>query len=375
VATAIKRVLAYYGVLPAPLEDLIILDLTRLLPGAAATAEFVERGATVIKIEQPGEGDYARSLVPEVFRVTNAGKKSVAIDLKNPRGRQLFMRLAGHADVLIEGFRPGVMDRLGLGFEHLHMCCPQLIYASLTGYGQTGRYSSLAGHDINYLALGGVLELNLPVIPGVQIADLAGGALHTVNRVLFALLERAKTGKGSYVDISMLAGVEALLTIPLALYRTTGLEPRAGGETLSGRYACYNIYECADGRWVAVGALEPKFWRELCVRLGCEDLIPDQFAEGDRQAIVKDRLAATFRTRTAQQWFEMLAPFDCCVTPVRTVSEVARELDPLPASRRGPAPGEHTREIFNQYGIDDHEFETLRQEGVIATWPGNTGQS
>lgn len=320
------------------LQGITVLDLTRLLPGATATAYLVEHGAEVIKIEQPGEGDYARTLAPEVFRATNAGKKSVAINLKDPRGRELLTRMAERADILVEGFRPGTMARLGLSYETLRGVNRRLIYASLTGYGQTGPYAGLAGHDVNYLALGGVLGLNDHVIPGVQIADLAAGSMRAVMAILLALLERAKTGEGRHLDISMLEGVKSLLTVPLATYRATGRE--GCEEVLSGRYACYNVYQASDGRWLAVGALEPKFWGELCRQLGCEDLIAQQFAEGECRGQVKERIAAIFRTRTAGEWFEALRAFDCCVTPVRTISEVAAEM-PEPDVGHVPALGEH----------------------------------
>ncbi len=325
------------------LEGITVLDLTRLLPGATATAILAANGAEVIKIEQPGQGDYARSLDPEVFEATNGGKKSVALNLKDPRGRELLLRLAAHADILIEGFRPTTMARLGLSYDDVRAVNARLIYASLTGYGQSGPYSALAGHDINYLALGGVLSLNLPVVPGVQIADLAGGAMQAVNAILLALLDRANTGCGRYLDISMLAGVQSLLTIPLAAYRRTGREPRSGEGLLGGGYACYNLYEAADGRWLAVGALEAKFWAELCRRIGCEDLTAKQFDED--QTPLKQRLAAIFRTRTARGWFETLGNCDCCVTPVLSVSEAATH---IPAQPRAAAPalGQHTDAIL-----------------------------
>jgi crotonobetainyl-CoA:carnitine CoA-transferase CaiB-like acyl-CoA transferase len=344
--------------------DITVLDLTRLLPGATATAYFVQHGAEVIKIEQPGEGDYARSLAPEVFALTNYGKKSVCLNLKHPRGRDLLLRLASKADVLIEGFRPGAMSRLGLDFDDLHAVNPRLIYASLTGYGQTGPYAGLAGHDVNYLALGGVLGLSLPTIPGVQVADLAAGSMQAVIAILFALVERTRTGVGSYLDVSMLAGVESLLTVPLAIHRSTRREPEAGNEMLSGRYACYNVYAASDGRWLAVGALEPKFWAELCRRIGCDDLIPLQFASGEARTQVKERVGAIFRTRTAAEWFEALRPFDCCVTPVRTIGEVAAEL-PSPVSAAPPELGEHTREILSGHGVSDSEIDQLQLEGAI----------
>lgn len=342
-----------------------VLDLTRLLPGATATAMLAERGAVVIKIEQPGDGDYARSLVPDVFAATNAGKKSVSINLKDPRGRDLFLSLASQADVLIEGFRPGTMSRLGLGYSQLREVNARLIYASLTGYGQSGAYAELAGHDVNYLALGGVLDLNLPVIPGVQIADLAGGAMQAVIAILFALLDRGATGEGQYLDISMLAGVRSLLTIPLAGYRTTGRAPRAGEEILSGRYACYNLYEASDGRWLAVGALETKFWVALCRQLGCEDLIPLQFCEDERRQAVKDRVAAIFRTRTASEWFEALRSHDCCVTPILTVSEVAATMRQPDPKHRPPRLGEHTRPILDSMGVSAADLDAFEAAGVV----------
>ena len=347
------------------LDNVVVLDLTRLLPGATATAYLVKNGAEVIKIEQPGEGDYARTLAPEVFRATNGGKKSISLNLKDPRGRDLLLRLSEKADVLVEGFRPGTMARLGLGYDDLRSINPRLIYASLTGYGQTGPYASLAGHDVNYLALGGVLGLNLPVIPGIQVADLAAGAMQAVIEILLALLERAKTGAGRYLDISMLAGMQSFLTVPLAAYKDGGREPVAGDEILSGRYACYNIYRAGDGRWLAVGALEPKFWGELCRRIGCEDLIVQQFAEGEMRGRVKERVAAIFATRTADEWFESLRAFDCCVTPVRTISEVAAELS---NNNDGPPPprlGEHTRLVLRGHGVAESDLDQLEREGII----------
>ncbi len=345
------------------LAGLVVLDLTRLLPGAVATQYLADWGAEVIKIEQPGAGDYARTMNASVFKQTNAGKKSVVLDLKNPRGREILKSLAGTADVLIEGNRPGVMERLGLCYSELSAINRRLIYVSLTGYGQRGPYADLAGHDVNYLALGGVLSLNLPVIPGVQIADLVGGSMQTVMGILLALMGRHSTGEGRHVDVSMYHGVTSLLTIPLAGYRDTGCEPNPGAETLSGRYACYNVYEAADGRWLAVGALEPKFWAQLCRRLGCDDLIKRQFEEPPDA--VKARIAAIFRTERAQDWFDELRDSDCCVTKVRTVGEVAAELP----DRDGPPPpalGEHTFEVLNRSGIAHAELEELRRQGVIA---------
>jgi crotonobetainyl-CoA:carnitine CoA-transferase CaiB-like acyl-CoA transferase len=330
------------------LDGIVVLDLTRLLPGAVATQQLVDWGAEVIKIEEPRAGDYAREMNPAVFARTNRGKKSVAIDLKHPDGRANFIQLARHADVIVEGNRPGVMARLGLGYEDLCGVNPRLIYVSLTGYGQAGPYAQLAGHDLNYLALGGVLSLNLPIIPGVQIADLVGGSMQAVTGILLALLARNQTGEGRFIDVSMYAGVKSLLTIPLSAWLDTGREPTAGNEVLSGRYACYSLYQAADGRWLAIGALEPKFWSELCRRLGAEDLIARQFEDPPDR--VKERIASIFRTKAAKDWFEELRDTDCCVTLVRTISEVAAEV-PDSAGPPPPALGEHTRDVLNRYGI------------------------
>jgi crotonobetainyl-CoA:carnitine CoA-transferase CaiB-like acyl-CoA transferase len=346
------------------LAGTLVLDLTRLLPGGVATEQLVDWGAEVIKIEQPGEGDYARRLAPAVFARTNRGKKSVGIDLKKPRGRELLLSLARRADVLVEGNRPGVMARLGLAYNDLRGVNERLIYASLTGYGQQGPYSQLAGHDINYIAMGGMLGLNVPVIPGVQIADLGGGSMQTVMGILLALVERNRTGKGSHVDASMYAGVTALLTVPLAQWWETKEEPAPGNGRLNGRYACYNLYQAADGRWLAVGALEPKFWAELCRKLGREDLIARQYEEP--QNALKACIGEIFRTRPADEWFAALRDSDCCVTPVRAISEVAKELP----ERDGPPPpqlGEHTREVLSaRCGLAETELEDLRTSGVIA---------
>jgi crotonobetainyl-CoA:carnitine CoA-transferase CaiB-like acyl-CoA transferase len=332
------------------LDGLRVLDLTRLLPGAVATKQLVDWGAEVIKIEPPGTGDYARSMNPPLFARTNSGKKSVVLDLKTTSGADALRALARTADILVEGNRPGVMERLGLGDQALAKENERLIFVSITGYGQTGPWAGLAGHDINYIALGGMLGLNLPVIPGVQIADLVGGSIQAVTGILLALLERARTGRGQFVDVSMLAGVLSLLPIPLAQYNATGRDPKPGKETLNGAFACYQIYEAADGRSLAVGALEPKFWQELCRRLGCEELTPLQFSTGGEQAGVKQRVAAIFKTKSADLWFETLRDSDCCVTPVRTVAEIAAELPPW-AGPPAPQLGEHTEEILEALGL------------------------
>jgi len=292
--------------------------------------------------------------------MTNRGKKSLTIDLKDPAGRESFLKLADRADVLIEGFRPGVMERLGAGYETLRERNPRLIYAALTGYGGSGKFADLAGHDINYLALSGVLDLmgerdRPPSLPGIQIADLAGGSMQAVIGILLALQARVHTGKGQRVDVSMFAGSAAMMLVPLAAL-ADGHVPERGNEMLCGRYACYHVYAAAGGSNVAVGALEAKFWENLCHQLGCPDLIADQFAPEPRQSELKRALAERFLSATAEQWFEKIGSKDCCVTPVRNVKDARAdypagpipELSETPGRAEGRAPklGEHNPELL-----------------------------
>ncbi len=365
------------------LEGTRVLDLTRLLPGALATQYLADFGADVIKIEQPGVGDYARRLFTKggenpVFTSTNRGKRSIAIDLKHEAGQTVLLALVRTSDVLVESFRPGVMDRLGLGYSRLCVENPRLIYAALTGYGQDGSMRDAAGHDLNYLAMGGVLDLigergSPPVVPGVQIADIAGGAMQTALGILLALAALERTGAGQFVDVSMTRGSAGLLTIPLA----HGAKAARGEGILGGEYACYSVYRCADDRYVAVGALEPKFWSALCQALDRPDLVGRQY-EPD-QSSLKAELCKLFGERGASDWIERLTPYDCCVTPVRTVAEAAAcdwlragkpspGLSATPGERgsRAPALGEHTREVLLRSGLSDVEIEALFGQGAVA---------
>jgi crotonobetainyl-CoA:carnitine CoA-transferase CaiB-like acyl-CoA transferase len=318
--------------MPGALEGLRVLDLTRLLPGAVATGWLVESGAEVIKVEQPPVGDYARATYTALFEETNRGKKSVELDLKTQK--ESFLKLSRTADVLIEGFRPGVMERLGLGYAVLSEMNPRLIYVALTGYASDGPHASLAGHDVNYLAMSGVLDLiraedGTPVIPGVQIADLAAGSMRAVIGILLALEARHKSGQGQRVEISMTDGLNALLPVARA---------KGPVKLLTGKYACYRVYAAAGESHVAVGALEPKFWANLCRQLGCEELIERQFA-ADQSAVIA-ALAEKFKTATAEEWFERIGTLDCCVTPVRTAAHGAAP------QGRAPQLGEHNGELL-----------------------------
>lgn len=366
------------------LEHLLVLDLTRLLPGSVATQMLAGYGARVIKIEQPGVGDYARHGFGShgtnpLFLATNRNKQSLALDLKPEEGKAVLRHLAERADFLIESFRPGVMDRLGLGYEALKQINPKLIYVALTGYGQSGELSQMAGHDINYLGMAGVLSQigtpAQPVIPGVQLADLAGGSLPVVIGALTALEARHRTGVGQFVDVSMTEGVAALLPVPLSMYEASHHEPRRGNELLSGRYACYNLYQASDGRWLTVGALEQKFWVELCQELDCADLAGEQFAPEPRQSEIKARIAAAFATRTATEWFDLLRDKDCCVAPMKQISEIAAhgpyglgpKLNATPAAFTDPAPGlgEHSAQVLAEFGYSASQIHHLKTTGII----------
>jgi crotonobetainyl-CoA:carnitine CoA-transferase CaiB-like acyl-CoA transferase len=293
-----------------PLDGIRILNLTRLLPGDAAMTMLASFGAEITPVKLPD------------------------CDLKTSGGQQRLRELVTTADVLVESFRPGVMARMGVGYEALRAINQRLIYVAITGYGQDGPYSGLAGHDVNYLSRAGVLDVTgvkdgCPTIPGVQIADLAGGSMQAVIGILLALLERQKTGLGKMVDVSMMHGALWMMAVPLMLH-AKGEPASRGASFLTGRYACYHLYQAGDGRWISVGALEPKFWANFCQALGCEQFIADQYTEGWRQQEIKDAVAATFRTRTADEWMAVFGDRDVCVAPVRTVAEVAGEFGSAP---------------------------------------------
>jgi crotonobetainyl-CoA:carnitine CoA-transferase CaiB-like acyl-CoA transferase len=280
----------------------------------------------VIKVEQPLSKE--RDSYPVVFEQTNRGKKSVEIDLKGQKDR--FLKLVSSADVVIEGNRPGVMERLGLGYDVLRLLNPRLIYVALTGYGSDGPCASLAGHDVNYLAMSGVLATIGPaVVPNVPLADLVGGSMQVVIQVLLAIHARHRIGAGQRIDVSMTDGSTALLPVP-----------RAGGiDLLSGRFACYHVYAAADGSHVAVGALETKFWTNLCRELGYPELIERQL-DAD-QAPLLAALTEKFSAATAEEWFERIGAKDCCVTPVRSAAHGA-----APQGPRAPRLGEHNEELL-----------------------------
>jgi crotonobetainyl-CoA:carnitine CoA-transferase CaiB-like acyl-CoA transferase len=380
------------------LNGLRILDLTRLLPGAFCTLLLADWGADVVKIEEPGGGDYMRWTPPlkdgqsVLFNAVNRNKRSLTLNLKSAPGREVFKRLAASADAVVEGNRPGVMERLGLGWETLHALNAKLVLCSITGYGQDGPWATRAGHDLNYMATAGALYLNgpreAPLPLSVQVADIGAGGVGAAAAILAALLEVARGGEGRHIDVSMTDGALTWLAMPLAQMAADGQAPGRSRWRLTGLYPCYRVYECRDGGFYSVGALEPKFWSALCEALGKPDLIPLQFAEGADGERVHGAMEAAFRTRTRAEWEAALEGLEVCCEPVLTPDEIAgnvqvahrklvietdQGLELAPAVRferdwrRLPAPGlgEHTRELLAEAGIDAPALEQLRAEGAI----------
>ena len=388
------------------LDGVRVLDLTRLLPGGYATLLMADMGADVVKVEEPGRGDYIRWTPPLAGDLSashialNRNKRSLTLNLKSEGGRDAFLRLVPSFDVVIESFRPGVMDRLGVGWSVLEPAHPGLVYCAISGYGQDGPRSQVAGHDANYIGYAGVLSIigeegRRPSIPGVQIGDLAGGGMAAVISILAALLRRASTGKGDFCDVSMMDGALSWLSIHAAEYVATGAIPQRERMHLSGAYPCYRVYPAADG-WLTVGALEPQFWAALCRALGRDDLLDDGFAVGERRDEVVRELEALFATRTRAEWMTELDGLDVCVGPVNDFSEafddeqvrhremvVAGEIEgvgewthvgnPIRLSSspgrvdRLPPPrlGEHTDELLKEAGFADDDIEELRASGAI----------
>jgi crotonobetainyl-CoA:carnitine CoA-transferase CaiB-like acyl-CoA transferase len=311
------------------LAGIRVLDLSRLLPGPFCTLYMAQLGAEVIKIEEPKGGDYGRSMSPEMFATVNRGKKSVTLDLRQPSDVQLFHRMVEQSDVVLESFRPGVMDKLGCGYDTLKALNPRLVYAALTGYGQTGPYSERPGHDMNYLGYAGVLDQvgaagGSPVLCNVQIADLAGGGLTCAIGILAAVIGAKASGRGSLVDVSMMDGSLALQVLSLTAIRTLGKAAPRGHDMLSGGLPNYSIYECADGKHLAVGALEPKFFQRACTLAGRPDLLNKPLAPGKAGEGLRQELTALFKSKTRDEWETLLAHEDSCVSAILSPDEALR---------------------------------------------------
>jgi crotonobetainyl-CoA:carnitine CoA-transferase CaiB-like acyl-CoA transferase len=381
------------------LDGVRVLDLTRLLPGAFCSLLRADMGADVVKVEPPGAGDYMRWYPPLVdgqsalFNALNRNKRSLVINLKSEAGRDLFKEMVRGAEVVVEGNRPGVMERLGLGWPVLREINPRLVMCAITGYGQTGPWAQRAGHDLNYMAISGGLSLNArggeaPHPLAVQVADIGGGGQGAALAILGALLEVARGGSGRYLDVSMTDGAFSWLAVPLSQVHAEGRAIPRGQHRLTGRYACYGVYECSDGRFMSVGALEPKFWHALCEALERPDLIEEQYIEGEAQERLRSQLAAVFAARPRAEWEERLAGLEVCCEPVLELDEVtdhpqiqARQLVRESPSgveiapqvpfqqewrRRGPPGlGEHTAELLVEIGVDERRLEELRSAGAV----------
>lgn len=319
-----------------PLAGIRVLDLTRLLPGPAATMHLADMGAQVIKIEDPGPGDYARVMgqvrneVSQFFVAVNRGKQFIRLDLKDAAQRERLLAMVEQADVLVESFRPGVMDKLGLGWSALRERNPKLVMCSISGYGQDGPYAQLAGHDINYIGYAGMLEQTAgadgaPVLPNLQVGDLLGGAQSALQGMLAALVAVKMGGAGRHVDVSMTDAVLAHNLMPLVAINN-GRAAVPGRDLLTGGVPCYNVYRTSDGRHMAVGALELKFWQACCDVLQRPDLktrhwqLGQEIGGADALAL-KSELDAIFGARTLAEWTELFAAADCCVTPVLRTAE------------------------------------------------------
>ncbi|MFN7956346.1 MAG: CaiB/BaiF CoA-transferase family protein [bacterium] len=392
---------------PGALAGVRILDLSRLLPGPYATLLLADLGAEVLKVEDPIKGDYTRMTPPFVgsesarFMTLNRGKRSMTLNLKRPAAREVLLKLVEHYDVLIEQFRPGVMDRLGVGYEALKQRNPRLIYCALTGYGQDGPWRDRAGHDLNYLSLAGVTGISgwassPPPVYGVQVADIAGGGLMAVAGILAAIVHRNRTGEGQFVDISMLDGSISLLAMTAGAYLASGEVPAREGFTLNGQAVCYRVYETKDGKAVSLGALEPQFWTAFVNAVGRQDLLNEAFADGERREWVLAELIALFQSKTRDEWVELLKDVDCCFEPVLDVAEafahpqaVAREMvweldhpeigpvrqpacpiklseTPAGVGRMPPKWGEHTHDVLREIGLGADEIDALEKAGAFA---------
>lgn len=322
-----------------PLEGLQVLDFTSLLPGPLATLVLAEAGAEVIKVERPGMGDEMRTYVPRFgveavnFALLNRGKRSVQLDLKDPGGRARLRALLERADVLIEQFRPGVMERLGLGPEAVHAINPRVIYCSISGYGQGGPLAGRAGHDLNYVAETGLLGLSrgpdgAPVLPPALVADIGGGSYPAVINILLALIERERTGRGARLDVAMTDNVFTFLYWAMGNGMAAGEWPEPGSELLTGGSPRYNIYRAADGRWIAAAPLEDRFWVAFCDLI---DLPADLRDDGRDPAATCAAVAERLGSRTSLDWEDAFARLDVCCSVVRDVREALA--DPHYAAR------------------------------------------
>lgn len=388
------------------LDGIKVLDLSRLLPGPYGTMLLGDLGADVIKVEDPEAGDYARYQEPTIegmgalFIMVNRNKRSIELDLKSESGRKAFLELAKDADVIFKQFRPGVVEKLGVDYEGVKKVNPEIVYCSLSGYGQDGPYRERVGHDLNYISLGGLLDMTKseegkPAIPGIPISDMVGGLMAAFS-IVNALLDRElNDGNGEYIDVSMMEAVMSLTSGPLSWIPLIQNEVPEGRKTLlTGRYPCYDFYETKDERYVTLAALEPKFWKKFCEVIDREDLIEKQYPEGEEKEEVREILEEKFKTKTMEEWENILGDEEVMFAPVKNLKEAYRddhvkerdfigtlkleesEIEQLgfPAKStkdieefrsRPPKKGEHTEEVLKESGFSEEEIENLEEKGII----------
>lgn len=383
------------------LDRITVLDLASVGPAARCSRILADYGATVIKVGPPPAKSAVQIEPPFFAYSAGRGMKRVRIDLKAPQGRTAFLRLAAGSDVLLESFRPGVMQRLGLGYDDVRQVNERIVYCSTSGYGQKGPHSQWAGHDLNYLAVGGFLHCGGrradggPPVPGATVADSAGGGMQAAIAILAALLRRASAGTGTYLDVAVAEGVLFFTSLYVDEYLATGALPGPGHDVLTGRYACYDTYEARDGKWLAVAAIEPAFFANLCRALDLEKWIPHQ-TDDARQDEIRAALRKAFARRDRDEWIVDLAPRDSCVAPVYSIPELVedaqfgtrglfvharhetrglfRQVGPVLAGAERTqveyavpdAAATDTEELLRAAGIDQAEIEEMREAGIVA---------
>lgn len=387
------------------LSNVKILDLTQLLPGPFCSKLLADFGAEVVKIERPGIGDLARTAGgpkkgsdTASFHYLNGNKKSLTLDLKTDEGRKVFLDLARGYDVILDSSRPGTMEKMGLGYDQIKEVNPKIIFCSISGFGQSGPYKAKAAHDLNIIGLSGVLDMTgeqggPPVMPAVQIADI-GSALYACIAVLLAIIERERKGTGQYIDISMMDSAISFLSIHAADFFTTGQIPRRGGGILSGGFACYNIYKTKDGRYMTLAGLEPHLWKEACVALGFESLVPKQY-DAAVQETVKKEFDDMFSQKTMKEWVEFFKGKNVLCEPVLNIEETFShpqaiesgiktkvehdslgtieglgvpirflKLGKMPPGQ-SPSLGQHTGQILKGLGYKEEQIQNLMKKKVV----------
>jgi len=374
------------------LDGVKVLDLSRQFPGPYCTMVMADFGADVLRIED------RRFMNDMNAWPVMRNKRHMTLNIKSPEGKNIFLKLLKDADVVVEGFRPGATQRMGIAYDDLKKVKPDIIYCSLSGYGQTGPYGDMVGHDLNYIGTAGILNLTgehnrKPVIPPVQIADVGGG-LNAAIGILIALFHKERTGKGQYIDISLTDSAIGFMTIPIMQYNDTSAEPVCGRMPLVGMFPFYRVYETADSKYITLGAVEPRFWVNFCRTADCDDLEGDQFCAGEREVEVDARLREVFRKKTRDEWFELLGDIDVCIGRVLSIEEMMQDpqvkhrqmiveiemdngkkkhiqgivakLNETPGKIASPPAsfGQHTVDVLRELGLKENEISDCLENGI-----------